>query len=262
MEVSRWILSNRQLQDLNPLIAGQQQCPPLHRYGPHIRQYVLLHQVLSGKGTLYARGNVYPVSRGQVFLIRPGEVTTYEADRDDPWCYRWIGFDGSLSRRFSQLPAVFSLDAQYLDPLFPSASTEAPEFHMAAGLLKLYAHLFPSNTGANLHVQKVIGLIRSSYMQPLRVESLARELNLDRRYLSRLFKEKTGMSMQQYLIRTRMDAAARCLQQGYNVNTTARLCGYEDVSNFSKMYKKHFGCPPKSAQVSGTGVATPLPDDQ
>lgn len=245
MESVRLLLSNRHLQDLNPLIAGEQVCPPGHRYGPHIRRYTLLHYVVSGKGTFYARGGAYPVRAGQAFLILPEEVTTYEADARDPWHYRWVGFDGSLSRRFSELAPVFDVPQALFPVIFPQAPDEAAsEYRIAGELFSLYARLFPENTGANLHVQKVKSLIRATYMQELRVESIAREMNLDRRYLTRLFKEKTGFSVQEYLIRVRMSEAERCLEQGFSVSETARLCGYESACNFSRMYKKYHGQSP------------------
>lgn len=244
MHAHRWLLTNRHLQDMNPLIAGEQACDPGHSFGPSIRAYTLIHYVFSGEGTFCARGKAYPVRAGQAFLILPGEVTTYTADAQDPWCYRWIGFDGGLSRRFAELPPVFDLSEDVFDRIFPPRDGAMPEYHMAAGLLGLYAALFPANSSANAHVRKVESLIRAAYMHRVRVEELAREMNLDRRYLTRLFKEKTGRSIQEYLVHVRMEEARRCLAQGYNVQTAARLCGYEDVSNFSRMYKKHYGHSP------------------
>lgn len=251
MFTEQFLLTDQHLQDLNPLIAGQQQCPPGHSYGPHVRSHVLLHYVLSGYGTFYARGKVFPVEPGQVFVILPGEVTTYTAHSREPWHYRWIGFNGTLSHRFSDLPPVFSLEKQIFLNIFPeSPEASAMEYRMAAGLLMLYAHLFPTGSGAKGHVEKVENLIRSSYMHPLRVEALAGELNLDRRYLTRLFREQTGFSVQQYLIRVRLDAADRYLAAGRSVQETAQLCGYEDAANFSRLYKKHRGKSPKKIRRS------------
>src|SRR5699024_1621428 len=39
--------------------------------------------------------HVYPLHRGQGFLIEPNVLTRYEADPIDPWTYIWIGFDGT-----------------------------------------------------------------------------------------------------------------------------------------------------------------------
>jgi AraC family transcriptional regulator of arabinose operon len=83
-------------------------------------------------------------------------------------------------------------------------------------------------------------------MDELTVEGIADALGLDRRYLSRLFKEHTGSTIQEYLIHTRMEAADQYLRQGYAVQEAAALSGYRDTPNFSRMYKLHFGIAPKN----------------
>jgi len=75
-------------------------------------------------------------------------------------------------------------------------------------------------------------------------QKLADEMGLDRHYLSRLFRENTGQSIQDYLVTTRLEEAARLLLLGHSVQDAALLCGYEDVSNFSKMFKKKYGKSP------------------
>ena len=230
-------LTNRNLSDLNPLIAGEEFCAPGHSFGPAVRAYTLLHYVISGKGVFYTDGHAYPVTAGQVFCILPGQVTTYTADENDPWHYRWIGFDGKLSADFSRLPPVFDCPEQF----FPA---EESEYRLAASLLELYGHLFAGERGGNPHVLRVENYIRAQYMQPVKVEGIARALNLDRRYLSRLFKAHTGCTVQEFLIRVRLEAAAGHLHRGASVTESAALCGYEDVANFSKMFKRHYGISP------------------
>ena len=237
-------LTNRNLQDLNPLVAGEEACAPGHRFGPAVRGYTLLHYVLSGKGTFHARGEVYPVEAGQVFLIRPGEVTTYTADSETPWHYRWIGFDGQLSQAFSRLPPVFDCPERF----FPAKESE---FLLAASLMELYDHLFSEEKSGNPHVRRVENYIRASYMLPIRVDAIAKELCLDRRYLARLFKTHTGRTLQEFLIQVRLEAAMEHLRRGTSVKETAALVGYEDVANFSKMFKRVYGLAPGFVHKKG-----------
>ena len=76
------------------------------------------------------------------------------------------------------------------------------------------------------------------------MEEISEKMNLDRRYLSRLFKEKTGQTIQEYLISVRMEAAKKQLARGASVAEAAQLCGYDDACNFSKMFKRLFGISP------------------
>ena len=249
MERTSIALTNLQLQELNPVIAGRHRCKPGHRFGPHIRSYTLLHYVLSGKGTLYVGQAAYPVKAGQVFMILPGQVTTYEADHNDPWHYCWVGFDGSLSGSFTALHPVFDLEESLFLDLLPKAEEQNPELWLAGGLYRLYAKLFQPPKEENAHVQKVKNFIRTGYMDRLTVEGSADSMNLDRRYLSRLFKEHTGHTIQEYLIHTRMEAADQYLRRGYTVQEAAALSGYRDVPNFSRMYKLRYGTAPKNRKT-------------
>ena len=247
MGIINLFLTDRGLQDLNPVDAGHEPCQSGKSFGPHVRKYTLIHYVLSGKGTLYARGGQFPVRAGQAFLILPDEETTYTADETDPWHYCWIGFNGQLSRRFAQLPPVLDLPRELFDPILHAGP--APEYRLAAMLLQLYDRLFSATRAENQHVRRVETYIRSNYMLPIYVEEIAEKLSLNRRYLGRLFKAHTGKTMQEFLIDVRMEAAARHLRRGCAVAEAARLCGYEDAGNFSKMFKSHFGRSPASFKV-------------
>ncbi len=236
-------LTNRHFADLNPLLLGREVCAPAHSFGPAIRKYTLLHYVESGKGILYKNGQAYAVGAGQVFLILPQEITLYRADERDPWVYRWIAFDGALSERFAELPPVFFLANELFPDVRDYEGVQGVEYVLAGALFSLTASLFGEEQDED-YVSRVKTYIKTSYMREIRVEEIARHLSLDRRYLTRIFKQKTGLTVQDYLTRVRMREACRQLAQGRGVAETAGLCGYADVCNFSKMFKREMGVAP------------------
>ena len=239
------ILINRGFSDFNPLIFGEEECKPRHSFGPSIRKYTLLHYVRRGKGILYKNGKEYPVKAGEMFIILPDEVTVYTADEYDPWSYRWIGFDGALSAKFADFPAVVSVSEEYFINVEEAfAMRGIPEYFLAGQLFRLLSELLSGTKHRNHYVRQVRDYIKSSYMNEIRVEQIAESLNLDRRYLSRLFKEKMGQTVQEYLISVRMEEAKRLLSEGRSVAESALLCGYPDACNFSKMFKRIYGVSP------------------
>jgi AraC-like DNA-binding protein len=245
MQENSFFLTNRHLRDLNPLIAGTHECDPGYGIQPAIRKYTLIHFVFRGKGTLFSQGNAYPVQAGQAFVIRQGEVANYRAHEEDPWYYCWIGFDGELAPVFDTLPPVITVSEEpFLRIIKAAEDASVMEYRMAAELFQLYSQLFSKAARHNPHVRQVKNYIRQAYMHPIRIEHIAAQLNLNRRYLSRIFKETTGISIQQYLLGVRMEEARSHLRRGYSVQECAHMVGYEDVSNFSKMFKKHFGKSP------------------
>ena len=240
------LLVNQHFADLNPVVAGQEVCEPGYRFGPAVRKYVLLHCVLSGMGTYTCGGVVYPVAVGQIFRILPGEETVYQADEENPWSYVWIGFDGALSGQMAALPPVFPASASVVQ-LFRliSEHADASEYGLTANLFRLYEELFSgSGTSGNEYVRRIRNYIDAMYMKKISIESLAGQLHLNRRYLTRLFHQETGMSIREYLLRTRMREATECLRAGVSVGETAERCGYEDMFLFSRLFKKTFGVSP------------------
>ena len=87
------LLDNLHMADINPRICGVEACAPGHSFGPAVREYFLLHYVVRGKGIFRRGKREYTLQAGEIFVIRPGEVTYYEADMRDPWEYMWAGFD-------------------------------------------------------------------------------------------------------------------------------------------------------------------------
>lgn len=53
------------------------------------------------------------------------------------------------------------------------------------------------------------------------------------------------MTVQEFLIRTRLKYAAALLSEGETVTNAALFCGYDDTFNFSKIFKSRYGVPPK-----------------
>lgn len=79
---------------LHVLFAGESQTRPLHRLGPRVYDFYLLHHVISGKGTYTSLQQSFPIQPGQSFLIQPSQLVSYEADELEPWHYRWVAFTG------------------------------------------------------------------------------------------------------------------------------------------------------------------------
>ena len=149
-----------------------------------------------------------------------------------------------------QLPTVFKLSASYIQAMLDTDGSDLREYRIAAILLEMYASLFGEKRDTHDYVRRVRDYISAVYMQELRVEEIANSMNLNRRYLSRFFKEKTGMTIHEYLIHVRMEEAKSLLLQGKSVNEAAVLCGYQDPFHFSKMFKRRFGVSPGAWRAS------------
>ncbi|MDY6314571.1 MAG: helix-turn-helix transcriptional regulator [Clostridia bacterium] len=76
------------------------------------------------------------------------------------------------------------------------------------------------------------------------VASVAAHLNVSCTYLNRIFLKNCGMTPFKYLTKLRMEKAAAHLSVGFSVGETAELCGYGDIYQFSRAFKKYYSCSP------------------
>lgn len=239
-------IQNKGFCELNPIVAGWERCASGHSYGPHTRDYYILHYVVSGNGVFEKEGKIQNVGEGEIFVIRPGEITTYTADLEKPWFYIWIGFDGRLAKMFDKADDVLSYgENTFLDIIKISPESSMAEEMITSKLFEIISVIFGGANREKCYEDIAYNHIKAKYMEKIRIYEIADMIGIDRSYLSRLFRKKYGMSVQDFLVDVRLAKAAEFLRKGTNVSISAKLVGYEDVFNFSKMFKKKYGVSPK-----------------
>ena len=94
-------------------------------------------------------------------------------------------------------------------------------------------------------VNKVQQYIASHYAEDVRLETLADLAGMTPVAFSRFFHQRTGRSLSEYIIEIRLGIAARML-----IDTTKMVaeicydCGFNTLSNFNRLFRKHKGCTP------------------
>ena len=238
-------VKNKNFLELNPLFAGWQSCKPGHSCGPRIRTFYIIHYVISGQGEFENDKGVHHLSAGEYFIIRPNEKTRFRADPDNPWEYVWLGFNGSLSHRFDDVPdtdkfpdSQIFLDIKYVDGI----KTRIEEFFVSK-LFMIYYIFFCKTEKSDIPAQ-ISNYIANNYAENPTVEEIAKNFQLNNIYLNRIFKNRYNMTIKSYILQMKMDNAVTLLANGYSVSETASLVGYSDQFAFSKSFKKYFGRSP------------------
>jgi YesN/AraC family two-component response regulator len=113
-------------------------------------------------------------------------------------------------------------------------------------LLELVFSHTPSSL-KDIRIEKAVNHITRHYEKKISIREMAAMTGLNATYFGVLFRQETGMSMNRYLIRTRIRNAEYMLRSGnHTVEETAKRCGYSDKWYFYKQFKKVCGIPPSA----------------
>ncbi|UOK61253.1 AraC family transcriptional regulator [Paenibacillus sp. OVF10] len=100
-------------------------------------------------------------------------------------------------------------------------------------------------------IHKVRTLIDQNYNQPITINSLSDQVYLSPNYLRSIFKDKTGMTIHDYLTRIRLDKARELLADGsLKIHDIAQTVGYESTSYFISLFLKTQGVTPNEYRKS------------
>ncbi|MGH7946616.1 MAG: helix-turn-helix domain-containing protein, partial [Opitutaceae bacterium] len=87
--------------------------------------------------------------------------------------------------------------------------------------------------------------IRTDYVKPLVLSEVARASGQSVRHLQRCFRNAFGISPQEFLIRTRVLAAAKLLEEtSLTAAKIAQESGFVDASGFSQHFQRRTGVTP------------------
>ena len=103
-------------------------------------------------------------------------------------------------------------------------------------------------SGTNIAVDAQ-NYIEAHYKEPITLKDIAAAVNANPSYLSRYFKQKTGMNIVDTITQKRMEAARRMLADGkLKIYEISAAIGIEDTTYFSHVFRKYSGMSPKAYQ--------------
>ncbi|NRF94487.1 helix-turn-helix transcriptional regulator [Paenibacillus frigoriresistens] len=88
-------------------------------------------------------------------------------------------------------------------------------------------------------VESILSYLMEHYQESLRIEDLCGQFHLSRSYLCRIFKQDTGVSVNEFLIAYRINKAKEILQgSDLPITEVAASVGFQDISHFCHTFKR------------------------
>lgn len=97
----------------------------------------------------------------------------------------------------------------------------------------------------NKHVKNAIAYIHSHLEEPLTLDNVCKNININRCYLSDIFKKQVKCTFSQYILKQRISLAKKLLKDSrLTINIIAEKCGFTNHSYFCTCFKKETGISP------------------
>ncbi len=230
------------------------------RYVYHMKP---MSALLIPPGQIHKTSTVMDVPEHRRFLVQYSREAfeemiraTYGMSYDD-FCLRYNGLVNfrtesweRMMEAYGKLKEEFSPEEHYL-PMVKQAAYQ---------LLMLYARELddmrsreesqveaPVESGVYNTIHQVTRYLNEHYPEDVKLDDLSERFFISRSYLTRSFKETTGITIVQYLTVVRIRQAARLLREtDLAVTEVSDRCGFGDVTYFEKVFRRLRGMTPRS----------------
>lgn len=250
-----------------------------HNGFPHIHNFFELVYVLQGTVDHYLEDEVMRLHPGDYYIIDPGSVHYYR-DADNCYIVNCLFLPEYIDRALAECPSLSSLlsnqvmhfgvpvDIRAADRVFHDRDgtvrrlIETMEQEYASKrtgymeLLRCYltqvlVHAVRAwEIAEQQHIphKAVVAItdrLRTNYTDPPSLEVLSKEVGYTPQYLSALFCRETGMNIQEFLQRLRVQEACRLLgEKKRSLSDISQAVGYTSPKHFTRIFRRYKGCSP------------------
>ncbi len=227
-----------------------------------------------GQVDIRAGENTFTLKQGQVAFHKPNEFHTIRTDGENAADVFVIAFVCSSSsmdffkKKISVLSAkmkkqIFSLMEECLSTFetmpitgielvlkesAPIGGQQMIRIHLEEFLILLlrehsakeHVPYFPTKESMENHlVEEMISIIENHTYKMLSVQNLCTQLNYSRTYLSGIFKASTGLSISEYITKTKIKEAKKLIRTNqYTFAEISEMLQFDNQHYFSKVFKK------------------------
>ncbi len=243
------------------------------------RQFWKILYVVSGEGVLKINGRDYPFGPGFVCLNHPDDLTNLDLEHPIE-LYNILFLRKTIESDLARLYNDNHFLSIFRPEFRPERSLNHQLLHLIDSNRKIYteirrlAHEYThtdANSGEMLRymllellvefsrqssrmfhrkrrheaVDSIEKYLRDHFGEPFRCEDAAREVGMSKGYLFSFYRRSAGRTIGETLLEIRLEEAKKLLREtDMSIETICFRCGFSDLSNFYKIFKREVGAAP------------------
>ena len=265
-------------QMINLLWLAKSEYPAGSSLTAHKHEYYQIYYVISGEGDFIVGKKNMKLGHGMYLFTRPNDIHGISDTRDVEGKplrmleVKYVVFDNEFQESLNQIPIVCQGSdtiEEMLELVFKEGIDTLPWY------LEIATHTFISalyymirfqkiEISATPQKSKVVEQIKeniqANYKNEISLDHLAQFVGHSKNYLCKTFKENTGMTINLYLNKVRIDKAAELLvNTNLDIAEISNDVGYNNIYHFIKTFKKIVGTSPgnfRKNELSGNALVS------
>ncbi len=255
-----WVFSHGNPSPLSIIVIGYSDDYESTRSKHDKKEHYVVQYVLKGQG--YYRGN--PVKKGQGFFLRPNEYLECYSDPNDQLGLLWIISDDDkiekVFERYNADPETQIFDCPGIsearsvaDWVVKNTTCYFDSYVMLEMYMRVLNCHLPEKSAPRLQSNTEVYLefctkyVKNNLNRKLKVSDLTSLCGVTQSYLYKIFKEKYGTSVKDYITTAKMSQAKHLLRgTQMTITEVAAAVGFDDILSFSKAFKLNEKVSPSS----------------
>ncbi len=252
--------------ELYPLTGRKPSRTPSAHTALHWHDDTEIIYAVDGKTCVFVEGKIYTLSPGELVLVGSKKIHRI-LDAGTGGTHYALIIPNALCKTYDFESAAYDIEkpiadkeaAGFVKTVVKEMSERKPYYQdavkiAAASLFLCIMRGFekgqsasPEKSRKGIHkvVKETIEHIKQNINKPISVDDLAGKFGLSKFYYCREFKKMTGYTIINYInLQKCMKARNLILSSEYKIKDIARMTGFENMSYFSRTYKKYMGCLP------------------
>ncbi len=243
-------------------ITYTESCRKNHFYqiSPHIHPECEIYVNLSGDISFFCNGHIYPMSRGDILIARPGEMHHCIYRSNSTHRHYWILFDYAANglmwdsffsgefRNVSRPSAAHKEEVIRLCRTMNEQELSDGEkiycFYRLLTIIKKSDSIAYNDHQIPGEFILVLDYINGHLQDSLSVSDITEHCYISASTLERYFKKYTNLRPLEYIRSKKLEKAAELLRQGLSVSQCSISLGFSDVSYFIELFRKQWGMTP------------------
>ena len=244
----------------------------------HYPTEFMFYYFIHGSGIVKIDGNHYDIGEGDIVMLTPSELFYCSIEKNKPHERIVLHVNETIMKNFStdcsflfmpfyknergvgnripaQIVKEFGLDKSFESLLNIVRNPDRTSSTLAiCKTIEVLAQVGKILDSKELHdsghmcenplVNEVLNFLNNHFREDISISGIASTFNVDKSYLSHLFKEHMGVSLWNYVIFRRIYLFNSLIKKGHSIEETSRQVGFQNYSNFFRLYKKHMQMTP------------------